>query len=1424
MIAKPYCLSRHKPLLLFSCFYLVFVLFYTTVKAQSNPPFSLLGNEQGLSNNTVRSIFQDHNGFMWMGTFDGLNRYDGYDFKVFRNKQNDTGSLVHNIILAITEDSLHHLWIGTRQGLSRLSPLFERFQTVRLAGNGNQQALNCVIKDLRSDKQSNLFIATEGNGLLVCPNATLLAQPIPLIANNTSVLQYSVKAVRCDLSGNVWALIPKYGLARYDRQSRKLVLINTALPDAGCLEVKGNMLMIASNTALYYYTPQNNQLVPATDYRMQQPSAGGIVCFSIDEAGMCWIGTTAGRLLAWNTKDANATCTDANISPWPIKAAGFHAIYIDGHSRKWIGTARDGVGIIDVHKSRFHTVTAETNGQDFTSVISALYEAPDGKLFMGTDGEGISIWDRVTNKRIALKSVPGDAATLSDNAITGIKADSRQHTWITTFRQGVSCYHAATGKIERYKLINSITHTEDKVTYGLLADRNNRVWVSTLRQNSSYGALYLFNDALNSFELFDNKLSDLFTLYEDRNGDMWGGNLNQLVKIDRVNKKHVFYPIGHAVRGIYEDSKGNLWLGTEGGGLQLFDRKRQQVTTRYTVNEGLCSDVVLTLLEEGNGRLWVSTVHGLARIDISQHSIQNYYQTDGLQSNQFHYNSALALRSGELAFGGIKGMNIFRPAGIRGEHLMPPLRLTDLTINNTPVTKDSGAVKNTTAGTINAITVPYSEAVLGFRFTALEYSAPGKISYAYYMDGWDRSWNYTGNLRSALYTHLDEGTYTFRVKSTNGEGEWNLQELAIRVVVLPPWYRSWWAYLLYAGCALGGLYLLMGYRIRQNRLQYEIKVAQLQAQQAELKTQKEKEVNEKRLAFFTNISHEFRTPLTLIIDPVKEMLKAEEDVSQKNELNMVYRNARRLLSLVDQLLLFRKAESGADNLRPVQLNAVELCREVFFSFVQQARIKKIDYQIHCPEEELLLWADREKLEIILYNLLSNAIKFTPAGGQIVLQLTSSATAAEITITDNGPGIPAKTGEKLFHRFYQVPEHSSSSKSGFGIGLYLVKHFVQLHKGQISYESEPGKGTRFHIHFLKGTAHLGGQEIYGAGSKASLTGSSPDSKGNASSGGEATSKRSSPEDGTDLYAQSADITTPQENHPAESGAAFEEMPEEADKGKELVTLVTEIPTLLVVDDDEDLRRYVSQVFSKDFNVLQAINGEEGLQLAEQYLPNLIISDITMEALGGVELCRRVKENPSLTHIPVILLTATTASEIRLQGLEAGADDYITKPFEKELLKARAINLLKKHNSLQQFFYNEITLQKNDSKVSVEYREFLQKCIEIVEEYLDDETFSIKTLCTKMGMSRSSLYRKVNSVSGQSIVSFIRFIRLRKAAQMMIDTENNITEIASLTGFNDIKYFREHFSRLFGMRPSEYIKRFRKPFHNKLQVNKNIIKPD
>jgi len=846
-----------------------------------------------------------------------------------------------------------------------------------------------------------------------------------------------------------------------------------------------------------------------------------------------------------------------------------------------------------------------------------------------------------------------------------------------------------------------------------------------------------------------------------------------LIRVDKENKHHQFFDMEKPVRSVQEDIYGNFWVGTEGGGLILFDRKLGKIIARYTTDEGLCNNSVLKTLYDGKDNLWISTFNGIAKFNVVKHTVENYYQNDGLQSNQFNYNAALALRSGQFVFGGIKGFSIFYPYKIDPVTSTPGIWLTGLRVNNIPVEADNSYVTRKNNEEIQEIKIPYNKAVLSFDFTALEYSAPNKISYAYYLEGADRDWNYSKSIRTANYTNLKEGKYTFRVKNTNAEGTWNTKEIVLKIIVLPPWYRTWWAYALYLSAAVAIIYFYLLYKAKQTKLKYEVKIAHLNAE-------KEKEMNEKKLSFFTDISHEFRTPLTLIINPVKDILDKNNahTITGEKDLGIVYRNARRLLSLVDQLLLFRKADSGADKLKPVNLNFCDLCKEVYLCFIQQARSKRITYDFECENENLEIYADREKMEIILYNLVSNALKYTPAGGKVLFRVIEAATDVEIAIQDNGYGIPKEAGEKLFEKFYQAERKDSPSKPGFGIGLYLVKHFTEAHKGEISYKSEAGKGTTFTLKLKKGIKHLTEYTIF----------------------------EDSPEEHAFLNELAGNETDTMEN------------PDQQEDNDPLAAIVTEKKSILIVDDDAQIRQYIGNIFTDTFSLYEAANGELGIKMAQKYLPDIIISDVKMHGIGGIELCRFIKKDPALRHIPVILLTGSSSAQTKLEGVEGGADDYITKPFEKEMLVARVSNLLKTRNDLQQYFYNEITLNKTNLRISEEYKVFLEKCISIVETHLEDDDFTVKTLVAEIGMSHSNLFRKVKSVSGQSINVFIRFIRLRKAAELFINTNYNVNETAFQVGINDIKYFREQFNKVFGMNPSEYIKKYRKPFSNQYIVKK------
>lgn len=1393
------------------------ILWFQFLLAADHPRIIRLGVEKGLSNNSIRCIYQDRDGFFWFGTFDGLNRYDGYEFTVFRNKLNDPLSLPHNYISTIHEDPAKNIWVGTGQGLSIFNSRTARFSPAYCFAYGTNRRAKIIanVDKVVSDDKGNVFIATNGRGLMVQPAGTNTAIQIPLQEGGKLQFDYSVIA-EVDGKQRVWLFVAGAGLFRYDHGTKQMQSVNSTLKFAHNLVPDNeDHLWIGTANGLYKYAIAAGAYVRTYTTKDGKLTSNNIASLAFDNNRKLWIGTEGAGINVLDPATGQIDYILPGANSQSLSSESVTAIYHDKESRHWIGTLKGGINIIDPQISQFQTVSHDpVNPNSLVNNFAAcFFEDENDQLYIGTDGGGISIWNRKTNRFQNFRHDPSHPRSLSNDKVTSILQDHRKQIWIATFGGGINRFDKATGSFEHYRCLNDVTGIENNNVRKLYLDKEHNLWAATFAN----GKLYRFNEQANRFEAFDQVLYDLVSFVEDDKGALWAGDAYQLIRIDKKNRQHRFFTIGKPVRAISKDKSGNFWIGTEGAGILLFDPVAEKIKAHYADADGLCNNSVLSILPDSLGHLWLSTFDGLSRFNPTQKTFTNFYQSDGLPSNQFMFRAALGLRSGEMVFGSINGFVLFYPERISPRNFMPPVVVTGLRVNNKQLSEEGDYINGITNNHISGLRIPYDEAVLSVDFAALEYSSPGKIVYGYFLEGWDKGWNYTNKVRTANYTNLREGDYVLHLKSTNAEGVWNTRETLLHIQVLPPWYRSWWAYLLY-GCFAGGLlYLYLRYKGEQTRLKYQVQISRLNEEnersereksqallrmekaerqrseaelelakaekakgEAELEAQrvindKERELNEKKMAFFTSITHEFRTPLTLVLNPIKDLLKHKEQPVNPADLKLIHHNAGRLLRLVDQLLLFQKADSELDRLKIATIDLPALIKEVYASFSQVAHTKKIDYQLYVPEEDMLLYADREKLEVILYNLLSNAFKYTPDGGRVHFRVKRQEGKATIEVQDSGPGIPEEAREKLFEKFYQA----STAKAGFGIGLYLVNHFVNAHQGTISYTSEAGKGTSFLVQLPLGREHLAGQEIVEAPMAA--TGML-----------EALPEAMMEEEGSEEF---QDAYTP---------------------------LTTESRSILVVDDNAQIRQYIRQLFREQFSVYEAQSGEEALALARQYLPDVIISDVVMQGMTGIEFCQRIKGDSALGHIPVILVTGNSSTEARLRGVEGGADDYISKPFDKDLLVARVATLLKSRSNLQKYFYNEITLQDNPLKISSEYKEFLDNCIAIVEAHLDDDQFSINTLARELGMSYSKMYKKIKAVSGQPANAFVRFIRLRKAAELFINTNNNITETAFQVGISDIKHFRKHFTHLFGMKPSAYIEKYRKHLGKQYNLNEKIVK--
>ncbi len=1294
-----------------------------------------LSIENGLSNNSVRCIYQDHNGLMWFGSYDGLNCYDGYHFRIFRNNPRKDNSLRHNYINAIGEDHHYNLIIGTGQGISLYNSLTQQITPGYYfpGGTDRPRPIGSYINDIKTDSIGNVYIATNGRGLLVKPagSDTAVRAICPTINSEWS----NIACLTIDRLHRVWVIIADVGLFQLDPAHKTLQLITDKIQSVRCMEADGRgNLWIAAFDGLYKYDVAAHTLTNLFPHRPAKHFSGNILCLKLAKDNTLWMGTEGEGIVVYDPASGKFT----PLSPDSKRLSGtvIYSIFEDRENRKWIGTYKGGVDIIQPHESRFTTYCHDPANKNslVNNFVSSIYECHDGTLWVGTDGGGVSILNRP--KRCFINDTRL-LQPLQTNSVPSIVQDKSGAIWMASYGGGVDRLDASGTRLEHFKCINDHSGKENPYVWRLFEDKEGVLWATTY----AGGLLYCFDRAANRFKPFSYEGTNFYCLAEDRNGALWAGSPEGLTKIDKSNKTYTLFPVPKPVRAIFQDSRRRIWLGTEGAGLLLFDEKTGKIVSNYIEEDGLCNNSILNILEDNHGGLWLSTFHGLSRFDPATNQFRNFFSQDGLQSNQYEYNAALRLRSGELAFGGISGFTIFNPDSLEVDPTMPPLLITRLLIGDSTLAPNSRYVAKSDGDSVAQLVMPYRYGMLTVDFAALEYGAPDKIAYAYYLEGWDKGWTNARNIRTATYTRLKEGTYQLHIKATNSDGIWNPKEVRLGVVVLPPWYRSWFAYLLYGVIVAGAVFLFTRYRTRQHRLQNEMKYLQLQREQ-----------EKKRMSIFTRISHEFRTPLTLIINPVQDLLSRDDTP----DLKSIYHNARRLLSLTDQLLLFQKANTGDDPLMLAQFDYPQLCKEVYQYFEQDAHLKKIDYVFACPDE-LTICGDRQKLEMVLINLLSNAFKFTPAGGRIAFEVRAEPGELTTSIADTGPGIPSAGGDKIFERFFQASNQQHISKPGFGIGLFLAKSFTELHQGKIAYVSEPGKGTTFTV------------------TLPSVTPLSPP------------------------------MPIPE--------TVIEAPGEEA--------LIGDDSTILLIEDDAEFRRYVAGIFAGRYHVLEAASAEEGLAEAKESLPDLIITDITMQAMSGMELCKILKSDPAVSHIPLVVLTATSAMESRLQAIGLGVDDYFNKPFDKDLLIAKIANLLKNKTALQNYFLNEVTLQRNDIKISAEHKLFLERCMAIVEQNLGDPNFTVHSLAAGIGMSHSKLYKKVKSVSGLTVNAFIRYIRMRKAAEFFIHSDPNINETAFEVGFSNVKYFQKQFFKLFGINPSEYIRKYRKSFSKSYRINKEAL---
>ncbi|MCK6622735.1 MAG: response regulator [Calditrichia bacterium] len=1358
---------------------------------------------------------------MWFGTRTGLHKYDGYRFTVYTYDVRDTTSISSDDILCIYEDRSGALWIGTLiHGFNRFERAAGRFTRFPCDPENPNSVVNQV-HSIYEDPSGMFWIGTSAGLLRFDQKQNRFTRFVHDPANAGSLSNNTARVIYEDRSGSLW-IGTNNGLNLIDRTQERFTHFfhdphsSHSLSDNGVTSInedRSGTLWIGTYGGLNRFDREQESFTRFIHDPGNPRSLSHNVVWAIyeDRAGALWIGTEGGGLNILDRSSGQFTrIMHDPENPRSLSSNYITSIVEDRAGALWVGAGDlwrrakgGGFGInrFDRGQNQFHHLAPDppSRGNESEFPVHTTLGDRSGMLWIGSVYDGLYQFDRRSGRFRQFVHDPSNPRSLSQNFIMALYEDRAGTLWVGTADVGINRLESDGRTFTRFVHNpddpHSLSHNRLSAFY---EDRSGNIWIATFggglnrfdRQRQNFD--HFLHDPDDPHSLSHNLLSFVF---EDRSGILWVGTWGRGVEhFDRQRGQFRHYindpKNPHSLSNnitwdIHEDQTGAIWIATSGG-LNRFERDSGQFRY-YTESDGLPDNVIHGILEDNQGNLWLASVNGLSKFDPHTETFKNYYVENGLQNAAFSFGAPGKNSSGEMFFSGRNGIDFFHPDSIKDNPYIPPVFITKFThyTRNEPVVDEQISEKQ-------QIELAYDDQTLTFEFVALNFRNPQKNQYAYKLEGAQEEWVYLGNQRSITFTNLAPGNYNLRVKGSNNDGVWNEDGVSLKIIIHPPWWRTWWAYALYALLALALLYSGRRYELNRQRLKHDLQIEHLEAEKLQ-------EVDRMKSRFFASISHEFRTPLTLISGPVKQLISGEFKGDLREQYHLILRNCNRLLRLVNQLLDLSKLESGKMVLQASPQDIVALTRQLTMTFESLASVRDIKLQFNGPEEPLMVYLEREHYEKIIINLLFNALKFTPEGGSVMVYIPLgppskggiSASSPfeggprgmlEITVRDTGIGIPPADLPHIFDRFYQAGDFSTvgtlhaTSLPGSGIGLALVKELVELHHGTIEVSSEVGKGSVFTVRLPLGKEHLRADEIVG---------------------GEITVGAKHPLQKAEIYTEEfAGDASPQRSRKVEM--YIEEFARDASPQQPPETN----ETVLIVEDNPDMRAYMRGYLSEYYRLVEAEDGAQGIKQALKHAPDLIISDVMMPNMDGFQFCERIKSDERTSHIPVILLTARASGESKIEGLETGADDYLTKPFDARELRVRVSNLIEQRRRLQERFRRELVIQPSEITVTSMDETFLKKVIAAVEAHIDDPAFETDDLAREAGVSRRHLNRKLRALTGQSVREFIRTLRLKRAAQLLQQKSGTVTEIAYEVGFQSIAHFAKIFREEYGVAPSEY----------------------
>lgn len=1347
-------------------FLLIFILLQVDVRAQQLR-FKQVSVEDGLSNSTIECIFQDHRGFIWFGTRDGLNKYDGSQIKVYKHDKN-ANSLSDNFIRCIFEDKNHTLWIGTSDGLNKFNAEQDNF-TVFRTQERNVLTNNAVTSITETTK--GILVGTYGSGLNLLNPDRFTFSRYPFKAPAKTGREDYINDIYSDTNGNIW-MATDAGIHVLNLKTGSANALS-ALSNKSFRAIRkakdGSFWLATEESGLIHYHPGNNSVKSYQHLETSKNSLGSdlVRAIAFDKQDNIWIGGINGGLDHLNPQTGTFThYQNEPGNPSSLSQRTVSALFIDRQENLWIGTHRGGVNLYSPQAEKFNLVRQEHNKNSLSyNDVKAFHEDQSGNIYIGTDGGGLDIYNR-TNKTFShYRYNPFNNNTIGADAVLDITESRNGQILVGTWGGGLNLMHRD-GTFTRFNHnpSNPTSISSDYVQKSF-EDSNQQIWIGTY-----YGGLNVFDTKSQQFKRIEKGSNgtrlignNVVSINEDQYKNLWIGTDDGGLNCYNLNTQvftHYFMGSGKRpdLRVIFIDSKGILWVGQ--AGLYRFNRSQNKFEL-YTTKAGLANEFIKGITEDTKGNFWISTAKGLTKFNPQNHSFKKYNTGDGLQGLEFEANAYLKARNGEMFFGGTKGFNSFFPQDIKTNKFIPPVYLTEFRIfNQLILPHESGSVLENDISYTKEIYLDYDQATISFRFAALNYVANENNNYAYKLEGEDDNWIDIGHAQQAFYTNLDPGTYTFSVKAANNDNVWNNTGTSVKIVISPPFWGTWWFRFLVIATTLYLIYAALSFKRR-----LEIR---------KIEEEKREEMHQTQLQFFTNISHEFRTPLSLILGPIERLLKEDTQENFQNYYQTIHRNANRLLRLINELMDFRKTASGALKLNVVNGNLNLFIDEVAEEFLEMAADKSIRFTVEKQNLPADIWFDRQVIEKIILNLINNSLKYTQTGGNLKLQVFTDATDLQpafehqlivksdyeakayiyLRVIDNGIGISKESIQHLFERYYRITE----THLGSGVGLAFVKSLTLLHKGLIQVSSERNKGTEIII----GIPYR--QEDYSPAEQFS-----PQTE----AGGTRLESIS--------YGSESEI--PVQNTPTTSTA---------NKTR-----------ILIVDDNEELRTFLKDTLSPAYQVIEAVDGYTGLEQARKELPDLIISDVMMPGMSGTEFCRLVKDNIETSHIPFLMLTAKNSIEAEIEGAESGADLYFTKPINIDLLGLTIKNIFEQRQKLKDHYLKHKDTEPKALAHSEKDKAFLTKLLAIIDAEMINPEMDIDYLCKEIGMSRTKLYQKIKSITGQSIGEFVRSARLRKAIEIMKNEDVLMTEVMYRIGIQTQSYFTKAFKKEFGVTPTGYM---------------------